>query len=48
MRRALILNEFDTTETDDIAIAKPAKTGLSNHPKIGNNNPEASGIPIIL
>ena len=32
---ALILNEFDTTDTDDIAIAKPAKTGESSQPKTG-------------
>ena len=31
----LILNEFDTTETDDRAMAKPAKIGERSQPKIG-------------
>lgn len=41
-------SELDTTDTDDIAIAKPANTGFSNHPKTGYKTPEASGIPTIL
>lgn len=32
---ALILSEFETTETLENAIANPANTGLSNHPKNG-------------
>jgi len=31
----LIRNEFDTTETLENAIARPAKIGLSNQPKRG-------------
>ena len=31
----LILNEFPTTDTEDIAIANPAKAGESNQPNIG-------------
>lgn len=45
---ALIRSEFDTTDTDDMAIANPAKTGLKSHPKIGKNTPLASGMPTIL
>lgn len=45
---ALILSEFDTTDTEDIAMAKPANTGLRSHPKKGYNTPEASGMPTML
>ena len=31
----LILSELPTTDTEDIAIAKPANTGESSQPKIG-------------
>ena len=32
---ALIRNEFDTTETLENAIARPANTGDNNHPNTG-------------
>jgi hypothetical protein len=32
---ALILSEFDTTDTLENAIANPAKTGFRSHPKMG-------------
>ena len=32
---ALILNEFDTTETLENAIASPANAGFNNHPNTG-------------
>ena len=31
----LIRNELPTTDTEDIAIAKPAKIGFKSQPKIG-------------
>ena len=41
-------SEFDTTDTDDIAMANPANIGFNNQPKIGKNNPAASGMPMML
>ena len=41
-------DEFDTTETELIAIAAPAIIGLRSHPVKGYNNPAATGMPKVL
>lgn len=45
---AFIRSEFDTTDTDDIAIANPANTGFKSQPKIGKKTPAARGMPMML
>ncbi len=41
-------SEFDTTDTDDMAIANPAKTGFKSYPKTGYKAPAARGMPTML
>ena len=38
--------ELDTTETLDMAMARPAKTGDNSQPSSGYNAPAASGMPM--
>jgi len=45
---ALIRKELETTETEDMAMAKPAKAGFKSQPKNGKNNPPANGMPMML
>jgi hypothetical protein len=44
----LSLNAFETTVTDEIAIAPAAKMGLRRIPKNGKRTPAATGIRIVL
>jgi hypothetical protein len=42
------LKALVTTETEDKAIAAPARIGFSNQPKKGKRIPAATGIPMML
>jgi hypothetical protein len=42
------LSAFETTVTDEIAMAPAAKMGLSRMPKNGKRTPAATGMRIVL
>ena len=43
-----MLKEFNTTLTDENAMAPAAMEGLNSQPVNGNKTPAAIGIPIML